>query len=408
VTPAYVIQGEDVREAPDRGVVQSRGFGRAVVQAEVDGVVGNLAVQVFRPPTLGHGLALLGGDSIPRPVTDLWVHGDYAYTGTLADCGPVTTPCASVPGSLVVWRLGAGGLPTAVDSVPLPAAQTNDVKVSPGGDFLVVGQELSDADNGIVVLSLDDPAKPTVLSHYTDGLEGGVHNVWLERIDGTDYAFVVEDGSGAEERLHVVDLSDPTAPRTVARWRGGSSLVHDVYVRDGLAFVSHWDDGLVILDVGNGMAGGSPEAPREVSRIQMVGGHTHNAWYWPDRHLVFVGEERFANPADTADVGELHVVDVSDLTAPREVAHYRIPGTTPHNFWVDEEHAILYAAWYDRGVRAIDVSDPLPTDLAPREVAFLEPSGSRGLARIWAPQLHRGVLYLSDIVHGVWAVDPLP
>ena len=35
-------------------------------------------------------------------------------------------------------------------------------------------------------------------------------------------------------------------------------LPHDVYVRDGLAFLSHWDAGLIILDVGNGMAGGSP------------------------------------------------------------------------------------------------------------------------------------------------------
>jgi hypothetical protein len=60
-------------------------------------------------------------------------------------------------------------------------------------------------------------------------------------------------------------------------------------------------------------------------------------------------------------------------------------------------------------VRALDVSGTLSGDLgdAGREIGFLEPSGSRGLGSIWAPQLHRGVLYLSDIQHGLWAVKPL-
>jgi hypothetical protein len=180
-------------------------------------------------------------------------------------------------------------------------------------------------------------------------------------------------------------------------------------VRDGLAFVSHWDDGLFILDVGNGMAGGSPASPATVTSLVMSGGNTHNAWYWPEGALVFVGEERGALPADTTDVGQLHVVDVSDLRDPREIATYKIPGETPHNFWLDEDNEILDASWYVRGVRALDVSGTLSGDLgdAGREIGFLEPSGSRGLGSIWAPQLHRGVLYLSDIHHGLWAVKPL-
>ena len=62
------------------------------------------------------------------------------------------------------------------------------------------------------------------------------------------------------------------------------------------AFLSHWDAGLIILDVGNGIAGGSPASPVEVSRIKTVGGQTHNAWYWPAAGYVFVGEENFGRP----------------------------------------------------------------------------------------------------------------
>ena len=402
------ITGEQVSEVPGEGFAQAVGFGATVVRAEVQGVVGALPVEVVRPPTRGEGLELLGGDSVARGTTDLWVHGAYAYTGTsVGACGVLSVPCSSVPGSLVVWRLDPDKVPSVVDSVRLPGPHTNDVKVSPRGDYLVASQEANAATNGVVVLDLADPAAPVVIAHFTDGLENGVHNVWIEPIDGTDYLFVVEDGGGAQHGLHVLDLSDPSDPRRVARYAGGDSQVHDVYVRDGLAFVSHWDDGLVILDVGHGVRGGSPSAPVLVSELQMAGGNTHNAWYWPEAALVFVGEERLSATADSTDVGRLHVVDVSDLSAPVEIASYRIPGETPHNFWLDEENGVLYAAWYDRGVRVLDVKGTLAGDLAGREIGFLEPSASRGLGSIWAPQLHEGVLYLSDRVHGVWAVRPV-
>lgn len=127
-------------------------------------------------------------------------------------------------------------------------------------------------------------------------------------------------------------------------------------MRDGLAFLSHWDAGLIILDVGNGMSGGSPESPVEVGRIQMEGGNTHNAWYWPAGGYVFVGEESFSRP------GVMHVVDVSDLRNPKEVATYAVAGQTPHNFWMDGDRAILYLAWYEKGLRVLDVSGELMGD----------------------------------------------
>ena len=43
--------------------------------------------------------------------------------------------------------------------------------------------------------------------------------------------------------------------------------IHDTYVRDGLAFVFAWNAGVIIYDVGNGVRGGSPESPVEVSRL---------------------------------------------------------------------------------------------------------------------------------------------
>jgi hypothetical protein len=39
-------------------------------------------------------------------------------------------------------------------------------------------------------------------------------------------------------------------------------------MKDGLAYLSYWNEGLVILDVGKGIKGGSPENPKFVSQFK--------------------------------------------------------------------------------------------------------------------------------------------
>ena len=214
-----------------------------------------------------------------------------------------------------------------------------------------------------------------------------------------------------DEGLQIIRVADPANPEVVASFWGGAGstpgqFLHDVYVRDGLAFLSYWNAGLIILDVGNGTAGGSPESPVEVSRIITDGGQTHNAWYWPATGYVFVGEEDFSTP------GSMHVIDVSNLREPREVATYRVPGDTPHNFWLDEERGVLYLAWYSQGLRALDVTGQLlgELDRQGREIATLTYDGSGACASgsgtcTWAPQLHEGHVWLSDMNSGIWALE---
>jgi hypothetical protein len=387
-----------------RGWVESVDFGATTIAAQIGSVRGELEVQVVRPPTEGSGFTVIDSGRVSRYTTDLWVHGEHAYSGSLPWRCP--TPCEET-GLLYVWRVTADGGLARVDSLELPAPKVNDVKISADGAFAVATLErAADGQNGIVILDLADPAAPAITAVYTDGLEHGVHNTWIERIDGRDYVFTVEDATAPDGGVHVIDATDRAAPTTVASYHAGSSFPHDVYVRDGLAFVSHWNAGLVILDVGNGMAGGSPTAPAVVSIVETGGGHVHNAWYWPEGRVVFVGEERFPPPDRIDEVGVVHVVDVTDLTAPVEVATYGVPGASPHNFWMDEDRGILFVGWYENGLRAIDVTGELAGDLSGqgRELGYLVPSGHRGAGSIWAPQPHDGVIYLSDIYNGLWAV----
>jgi hypothetical protein len=336
-----------------------------------------------------------------RYTSDHWEHGDVAYTGTWGCRSVAGGRCGDV---LYVWDITVRDAPVLTDSILVDARVVNDVKVRADGTLAIITHESSnDGLNGITLLDLADPHHPVVITRYSPpALTPGIHNVW---IDG-DYAYLVVDGSVPSAGLRVLDISDPANPQIVASFYGGGSFLHDVYVRNGLAFLSHWSSGLIILDVGNGVAGGSPTSPVEVSRIVVPGYDVHNAWYWPESGYVFLGDE-------IAVPGKVVVVDVNDLATPRQVASFVLAGAAPHNFWLDEAAGIAYFSWYENGIHAVDVSGRLlgELDKQARQVASIQYDVGGICFAVagtcsWAPQVHDGFVYVSDLNTGLWVLRP--
>ena len=182
--------------------------------------------------------------------------------------------------------------------------------------------------------------------------------------------------------------------------------IHDTFVRDGLAFVCAWDSGVILFDVGSGMSGGSPANPVRVSKVVTAGGEAHNAWwFWngSSKQYLFVGQEGPAQIGSSSS-GDIHVVDVSSLASPVEVASFHINGAGTHNFWVDEPNHILYAAYYNAGVLALDVSGTLSGNLAPLGIDTLAPGGP-GNTFTWGVQLYNGSVYAIDMLSGLWQLN---
>jgi hypothetical protein len=182
--------------------------------------------------------------------------------------------------------------------------------------------------------------------------------------------------------------------------------IHDTFVREGIAFVFAWDSGVRIFDVGNGIRGGSPSNPVLISRVVTQGGRAHNGWWFhnpnsSEKKYLFVGEEG-PGLVGSSSSGDIHVVDVSDLAAPVEVARFSMAGAGVHNFWMDEPNEILYAAYYNGGVVSIDVSGSLSGDLATRKIDQVVPAAG---SYVWGVQLVNGSVYASDMVHGFWQLS---
>jgi len=333
---------------------------------------------------------------------DVWVFEgidgrDYAYIGTF------------YYDWMKVWDVTNPSNPVLTDSLQLDARRINDVKIHPNSRIGIVTREgASNRRNGMVLLDLSVPAHPTVLSEYTETLTGGVHNVWIS--GEHDLVYAVHNGTRA---VHVIDIADPSAPTEVGRWQidNEQRSLHDVIVQDGYAYVSYWDDGAVVLDVGAGTHGGTPRTPTFVSRFKYPIGNTHVAW----RHgkYLFVGDEIFPAGWDPDKAiharGYIHVLDMSDIENPVEVAKYEVPEAGAHNVWVDDDK--LYVGYYQGGLRVLDISGELRGDLYAqgREIATILTTDDETTVpnwpMAWGAQVHKGRIYSSDLNSGLWITE---
>lgn len=333
---------------------------------------------------------------------DVWVFEgvdgrDYAYIGTF------------MYDWMKVFDVTDPGNPVLTDSLQLDARRINDVKIHPDNRLGIVTREgASSRRNGMVLLDLSTPANPTILSEYTETLTGGVHNVWISGEHELVYA--VHNGTRA---VHVIDISDPSTPSEVGRWGidNEQRSLHDVIVQDGYAYVSYWDDGAVILDVGAGTHGGTPTTPTFVSQFKYPIGNTHVAWR--DGRYLFVGDEIFPAGWDADSAiharGYIHVLDMSDIENPVEVAKYEVPEAGAHNVWVEDEK--LYVGYYQGGLRVVDISGELRGDLYAqgREIATILTTDSEttvpNWSMTWGAQIFKGRIYSSDLNSGLWITE---
>ena len=366
---------------------------------------------IVTPPAV---LTALGVGSVQdRFTAELSVRGAYAYTSSWGK--------RVAQGNMVkLWNVT--GNPTLVDSLVIPSASTTgDVQISDDGTLLVVATEY--APGTIVIYSLADPAHPTFVSRFHSiNTEAGVHTAEVARVGGTQYAFLsVDRSNGFASRLVIVDLSDPANPREVFALPMGNPFIHDVFVRDGVLFTALWNDGVGIWDIGGGSLGGTPANPRAIVTAPIIGGKAHNIWWYHEagtaaKRYVFVGEEGPATLFTRAS-GDVHVIDISNLSAPREVAVYSVLGAGTHNFSVDEEKGILYAAFYNGGVRALDVRG----DLSACDAAHKRADGrcdlglmgreigvglaGQGSVFVWGVQAVGRHVFATDMLAGLWKLD---
>jgi hypothetical protein len=371
------------------------------------------AVVTVAPRRVTRGVEVTGRVPLEHPTAEVWPHPDgrCVYLSTIAD-------------RVYAIDVTTQGQPRIVDSMMTNSRIVNDVMTTEDGKYGVFSREgASDRKNGIVIFDASDPCHPKPISAYTETVSGGVHSSFVYQ----GHVYLTDDATGS---LRVIDIRNPHEPREVGRWQTEQTeigrYVHDVDVKDGLAYLSYWNDGLIVLDVGNGIKGGSPDNPQFVSqlkynldevyaRVDQIWGlsarGTHTAWR--HKNYVFVGDEVYAardykgmQDGNNLTFGRLHVIDVSDILHPRTVAWYEPTDGGVHNVWVEGD--TLYMGAYQGGARMLDISGELRGDLLRqgREISWISTADSMGVRPratfSWGAVVKNGNIYVPDINSGLW------
>jgi len=363
----------------------------------------------------------LGEARIPgHRTSDLWVWEgldgrDYAIVGSWGG-----------PGNAYFYDVTDPTNMELVDTVQVDARTVNDVKISEDGRIGIVSREgASNRRNGFVVLDVSNPRDVKILSTFDDQLTGGVHNVFVYE----DHVYAVNNG----RRFDVINIEDPANPKRVSRFETTTPgrAVHDVWVRDGIAYQAGRTDGIVMVDVGGGGdtdSAGSPSNPVEMGRADQITRWNHAVWPMKsssaNKTYIFAGDETFnQNPRVpqgeqfNPDIklplragGWIHVLDFDDPGEPKEVARYKVGDFGIHNYWIDWDAELLYAGYYQGGLRVLDVSGELLGDLFAqgREVGRFYSDDPEGFVpnspMVWGPQPHKGTIFFTDFHSGLWAV----
>ncbi len=428
VTWAVSFEPDDTIHAPGAaGIVEDGKFvgevpGRYTVLATVGNLAARRVVDV-RPRDVVQDIELLGRGAVnDQRTSDLWVYEgvdgrDYAVTGTWG-----------ANGWAFFWDVTDPTQIVKIDSIQVDARTVNDVKVAPSGRWAALSREgASTRKDGPVLVDLSDPSDPEIATYIEDPhITGGVHNMFA-----TDtHLFALSGG----DKYVIFDVTDIHRPRYVSEYNHPNSRIHDVWVHDGIAYSSEWGTGVVVVDVGNGRWGGTIEKPVFVTAVPYPVGRTHAAFpYYSEsagRFYLFLGDEimgrgnqawrgtglnRVPSGPDGTPVafsGYIHIIDFTDPMNPKDVARYEVKEFGTHNMWVEND--ILYQAYYDGGVRMVDVSGELMGNLYDqgREIAVFKPftphAFTPNVSVVWGAQPYKGNIFFSDLASGLWAVKLKP
>jgi hypothetical protein len=393
--------------------------GRYTILAKSGGADAETVIDV-RPRDVRQRITVKGRGNISNTHTsDLWPFTgkngrDYVLVGTWGG-----------DGYAIMFDITDMSNIVKTDSVKIDARTINDVTISPDGRYGALSREgASNRVNGVVLLDLADPAHPKVASSFSEELTGGVHNMFATN----DHLFAVSGGA----KYVIIDVKDIYKPKYVSEYRHPNARLHDLWVNDGIAYSAQGGAGTVVVDVGNGKYGGTIEKPKLITVFPINSGHEIFPYVQKStgKTYLFIGDEEMSragrvwegtnyfNSMTTAggvaqtSGGYTHIVDFTDPMHPKKVARYHLEDYGSHDIIVQDD--VLYQAYYDGGVRLVDVSGELLGNLHDqgREIAVFKPYDPQAFTAnapfVMNAMPWKGHTLFTDFNSGLWAAKLEP
>ncbi len=275
----------------------------------------------------------------------------YAYIGTRVSGGVMVTDVRDPrspkpvqllpvhPNSVCLHLQAAEGLLLNIEELNLRALLSikDYYTGSNQVDSSLYGTRGVDFSAGMRVYDTSDPANPRPIGFMeVQGL--GLHRIWWT---GGRYAYASALLDGFIDHIFIViDMADPTKPVECGRWWipgmnlaagetphwKGRWALHHAVVEDDIAYASWRDGGLTILDVSDKTA---PKLIAHRNWSPPFGGGTHSALPLHDRNLLVVADEATMN-IDQSQIKNTWVFDIRDKSNPISISTF--PGPAEQDY----------------------------------------------------------------------------
>jgi hypothetical protein len=264
----------------------------------------------------------------------------------------------------------------------------NDIKIVHGAGRVVAFVASASTD----IIDITAPAAPVVVAQVGQYS----HSIHV-RTDGATPHLYLATYTGD---IPVYDVSNPLIPVllgiTQVPWPNLFAGVHDLFVDNDVIYANYTEAGLVAFDVSGGL-----DAPKRLGQLQTP--YSHASWVGvaANRRVVLHGDEGLTRTPD--GMAFLRVLD-GDPQSPTfltELGRYQSRAEVGiHNFQLVDNKA--YIAYYEDGVRVIDLSDLA----APREVAHYntwnaETAYGAGFEGAVGISTVGGLIYVADSERGL-------
>jgi choice-of-anchor B domain-containing protein len=263
-------------------------------------------------------------------------------------------------------------------------------------------------NEGLMIFDLSDMPSSVTKTNQTTQFFSSAHNIYIDENAGRLY---VAGSNTKSNGVIILDLNaDPDNPAQIGNPSLPGGYIHDIYVRNHIAYGSSGSNGLWVYNLSN------PQNPVLLGTLTDYpqSGYNHSSWLSENgQHLVMADEthNKGIKMVDVSDLSDMTVTDVfrSALLAPADTA------SIAHNPFIRDEY--VFISYYHDGVQVFDMSNPSNVvkvawyDTYPGHTNY---SGYKGCWGVY-PFLSSGKILASDQTNGLFilslnniTLDPIP
>lgn len=286
---------------------------------------------------------------------------------------------------------------------------TGTVNKSAWRDFMTFGNYVyaaaDEGTSGLLIFDMSQVPNSITMVTQTTSYFTKTHTIFIDELNARLYA----GGSNTVNNgLVILDLlPDPTAPTLEANVplnAVGGGYVHDMYVRDNIAYCSHgslskiqmYDFSLLPSFTVIGAIENYPET-----------GYNHSSWINDAGTMLVMCDETHGSDVKLVDITDPQDISSDDFfTFYSELLGPSAPGSSiAHNPFIMGD--LAYIAYYHDGVQVYDISNPNDIEIVAYYDTYPQNTGYVGYEGCWGvyPFFPSGMIIASDMNNGLFVLE---